>query len=276
MSETSWVKNVSGEDIDDAPEEELAEAAEPVEGDTPDEAPAPEPAAPDEAPAESEPEGEPAPEPVPDPAQAGLIRDLQEERARRQAAEDRLARLDAAKPPEAQAPTAAPPAEEASPFDQLDDDDLLTVGEFRRLETAKQQKAEREGFEQNLAQSEARAVAEYTKDSAGEGLDYASVINAGGRSFTPGDRFDIAHSHDPAKLAYERAIERTPELRQRALMAAVKKALQEMSGETPAPATRPPAGQPPPKRPLTQRQILGPANSPQSVVRALVGEPEED
>lgn len=186
---------------------------------------------------------------------AGILRDLQEERRRRQELEARVA---AKEEVERQAQQTQGPDEAADPLAKLQDDDYLTVGQARSLlerrdsqAQRKQQQDQEAAFKQRVRASERVAQRELTAAEVGEGLDYQIVITQGSVNLTQGDWFDINRSENPAGLTYERCIERTPALAERRLQHRLKKGGPEK-----------PAGGGPPKPPTkpeepTQEEILG-------------------
>jgi hypothetical protein len=71
-------------------------------------------------------------------------------------------------------------------------------------------------FAVRQSRSREAALAEYTAEKCGEGLDFESVIAAGEMSLTEGDRLAIRQAKDPAAEKYRRCVMLSPELRQKA------------------------------------------------------------
>jgi len=97
----------------------------------------------------------PTPEtPEADRAQAGMLRDLQSERARRQEAESRLARMEAMEAELAQlrekVSQAGETAGEEDPLAGLDDEDFVSAATVRAAMTHAQRQAHRHGVLQRL------------------------------------------------------------------------------------------------------------------------------
>ncbi|MDO8302916.1 MAG: hypothetical protein Q7T18_06730 [Sedimentisphaerales bacterium] len=136
---------------------------------------------------------------------------LAEERGRRMALEEIV--KSGAKSPEQTIP-------DASPLDGRDKGDLMTVADYEAIEQSKNEKAQREAEEMSqrdrvtaAQESYQTAVVEYSAEKVGEGLDLQSVINAGEKNLTPGDKLDISMGGKRAiQIAYERCMLRTPEL----------------------------------------------------------------
>lgn len=133
----------------------------------------------------------------------GLLADKQTEVRKRQEAEklnaDLKAQLDALKV----APKQEPVNDENRP---------LTVAEFRKLLDQQRQSDQQNAFAARQAESERLALAEYTGEKCGDGLDFASVVALGEKNLTEGDRLAIQQAKDPAAEKYRRCIMLTPEL----------------------------------------------------------------
>lgn len=175
---------------------------------------------PDDA-GEAEPEPKPEPKPGPEAAPGPVmvpVGAVQEERGRRQTVTEENLRLkqelaDARGGREAQ-------AQPADPLAGLDEDDVLTVGQYKAMQARQAADAERaeqaeqaQATQQRVDESSARAIARFTAEAEGKGLDFASVMAAGAANLSRGDRDDILASKDPAAEAYQRCIDRTPDLR---------------------------------------------------------------
>ena len=107
-------------------------------------------------------------------------------------------------------------ASEPSP----DDDDLMTAGQVRQLIEAKEreafierEKTQKSEMNERFFHSEKQAMLDITAGKYGEGLDFRSVTSLGMANLTEGDRLDVQRSSNPAQTIYDRAIERTPELK---------------------------------------------------------------
>ncbi len=97
-----------------------------------------------------------------------------------------------------------------------DDDAPMTVGQFRKM-MVEQRKSDADAeFTVRQARSREAALAEYTAEKCGEGLDFESVIAAGEMSLTEGDRLAIRQAKDPAAEKYRRCVMLSPELSQKA------------------------------------------------------------
>jgi hypothetical protein len=133
----------------------------------------------------------------------GLLADKQTEVRKRQETEklnaDLKAQLDALK----QTPKQEPGSEENRP---------LTVAEFRKLLDEQRQTDQQNAFTTRQTESERLALAEYTCEKCGDGLDYANVIAVGEKNLTDGDKLAIQQAKDPAAEKYRRCIMLTPEL----------------------------------------------------------------
>ncbi len=141
---------------------------------------------------------------------SGLLADKQAEVKKRQELERKLTEVEANQNQD----TAQLAAENSS--NSPDDDRPMTVGEFKRL-MVEQRKSDADAeFTVRQARSREAALAEYTAEKCGEGLDFESVIAAGEMSLTEGDRLAIRQAKDPAAEKYRRCVMLSPELRQKA------------------------------------------------------------
>ncbi len=141
---------------------------------------------------------------------SGLLADKQAEVKKRQELERKLTEVNANQNQD----TTLPPGENGgmSP----DDDRPMTVGEFKRLMTEQRKSDADAEFAVRQARSRETALAEYTAEKCGEGLDFESVIAAGEMSLTEGDRLAIRQAKDPAVEKYRRCVMLNPELQQKA------------------------------------------------------------
>jgi len=136
----------------------------------------------------------------------GLLADKQTEVKKRQEAEklnaDLKAQLDALK--------VVPKQETAN-----DENRPLTVAEFRKLLDEQRKTDQQNAFAARQVESERLALAEYTGEKCGDGLDFASVVALGEKNLTDGDRLAIKEAKDPAAEKYRRCVMLTPELVQK-------------------------------------------------------------
>jgi hypothetical protein len=161
---------------------------------------------------------------------SGLLADKQAEVKKRQELERKLSEMEAGMNQD-NTPTAGDNAGKSP-----DDDRPMTVSEFRRL-MAEERKADADAaFAVRELQSREAAVKEYTAERCGEGLDYESVIAAGERSLTEGDRLAIRQAKDPAAEKYRRCVMLSPELREKAETFRTSKLLEKikLTGRVPA------------------------------------------
>ena len=105
----------------------------------------------------------------------------------------------------------------------MDDDDLLTVAQFKKLQTAnekkrqEQQERERQAqIDAKYQQAEAKAKRELTIEKCGDGLDYVTVLEEGKSFLTKGDLLNIQNADDPAREAYDACLRRNATLYDRA------------------------------------------------------------
>ena len=145
----------------------------------------------------------------------GLLADKQSEVRKRQELEQQIAGLKADRAEGTGKPDTGADSERTD-TGVADSDKPLTVAEFKKL-LADERKAEAEKVFTNLdADSVAEAKAKYTAESAGEGLDYDSVVAEGLSNLTEGDKLAIRQSKNPAYERYRRCIFNTPELSEKA------------------------------------------------------------
>lgn len=158
----------------------------------------------------------------------GLLADKQAEVRKRQEAEKRASELEGQL---SQFKAATPPATAAN-----DDSRPLTLAEFRRLMDEQRKTDQQNAQAARLAESEKLAAADYSSDKCGEGLDYASVITAGEKNLTEGDRLAIREAQNPAAEKYRRCILLTPDLaaRQEAVRTARLLEQIKLNGRVPA------------------------------------------
>ncbi len=141
---------------------------------------------------------------------SGLLADKQAEVKKRQELERQLAEVEARQNQD----KTPPPGENGG--NSPDDDRPMTVGEFKRL-MVEQRKSDADAeFTVREIRSREVALAEYTAEKCGEGLDFESVIAAGEMSLTEGDRLAIRQAKDPAAEKYRRCVMLNPELQQKA------------------------------------------------------------
>jgi hypothetical protein len=136
---------------------------------------------------------------------SGLLADKQAEVRKRQEAEKRAAELEARLSELQNRPSRE--SEGSS-----EDEKPLTMAQFRKL-MDQQRKADQESaWALRQAESDRKAAAEMTAQTCGEGLDFASVIAAGEKNLTEGDKLAIRQADNPAMEKYRRCILLTPEL----------------------------------------------------------------
>jgi hypothetical protein len=140
----------------------------------------------------------------------GLLADKQAEVKRRQ---ELQRQVDELKAKDSQKET-LPPGENGGSTD--DENRPVTIAEFKKL-MAEQRKTDAEAdFALREKQSTEAAMKEYTAEKCGEGLDFESVVSAGGSNLTEGDLLAIRKSKDPAAEKYRRCVMLTDELSQKA------------------------------------------------------------
>ena len=164
--------------------------------------------------------------------QKGLLKDLQDERARRQAAEQTV--KPQSKPQEV-GPTTL---QELIDSGELDADDIPTAKHYALLEKnrlardgAQKQQGHDTAVEQAARGFEAKAIAdrdkcrtELAESATGKSLDFDTVITIGEPNLSPADQAAILKSERPMLEAYQRCIRRTPELLRLQLATAKKPA----------------------------------------------------
>ncbi|MFA5058861.1 MAG: hypothetical protein WC485_12160 [Opitutaceae bacterium] len=168
----------------------------------------------------------------------GLLGELREERSKRQLFEAQMQALAAqVEALRGQRGTPESPAVPADPLAGLDDNDVLTAGQFRaaqqRLqETMQQTLSQREQQSLKTLRQErmqaivAQAARKYTPATAGEGLDFDSVRQAAAHLLTAADDAAILAAADPVEEAYQICLARAPQLRQRFIQAQVQREVQ--------------------------------------------------
>ena len=138
----------------------------------------------------------------------GLLADKQAEVKRRQELQRQVDEL------KAKDSQTLPPGENGGSSD--DENRPVTIAEFKKL-MAEQRTSDAEAdFALREKQSTEAAIKEYTAEKCGEGLDFESVVSAGGSSLTEGDLLAIRQSKDPAAEKYRRCVMLTDELSQKA------------------------------------------------------------
>jgi hypothetical protein len=107
---------------------------------------------------------------------------------------------------------------EQDPLSQVEDDDVVTVAQMKKVLAAKDAQEQRrrqaeqaQTFAVKLEQSEAKARARLTKEACGDGFDYETVVATGQANLTPGDLLAVQQAGDPAAEFYRRCILNTPE-----------------------------------------------------------------
>ena len=144
----------------------------------------------------------------------GLLADKQAEVKKRQELEKQLGEVKASAAvnlPSGTRTTGSGQTDEG----KAEDDKPMTVKQFQKM-MAEERKANADAdFALREKQSTEAALAEYTADKCGEGLDFESVIAEGVKNLTEGDILAIKKAKDPAVEKYRRCIMLTPELTQR-------------------------------------------------------------
>jgi len=150
----------------------------------------------------------PTPEtPEADRAQAGMLRDLQSERARRQEAESRLARMEAMEAELAQlrekVSQAGETAGEEDPLAGLDDEDFVSAATVRAAMTHAQRQAAQAQQAQQIQQARQRERFNRDADAIGTAFysDYADVLGRGGALLTPEEVAHVQTASTPADAA---------------------------------------------------------------------------
>jgi hypothetical protein len=136
----------------------------------------------------------------------GLLADKQAEVKKRQTIETELADLRSKQ-------TQTPPAGETAGDG---DDAPMTVGQFRKLLAAERQADSDVRFEVLESETISEVKAKFTAETAGSGLDFDSVIDAGASNLSEGDKLAIRQSANPAAERYRRCVFNTPELSEKA------------------------------------------------------------
>jgi hypothetical protein len=136
----------------------------------------------------------------------GLLADKQSEVKKRQSIETELAEL---KGKQTQTP---PPGK----IEGDSDDAPMTVSQFRKMLAEERQTDSNARFALLEKETISEVKAKYTADTAGEGLDFDSVIEAGEANLSEGDKLAIRQSKNPAAEKYRRCIFNTPELSDKA------------------------------------------------------------
>jgi hypothetical protein len=132
----------------------------------------------------------------------GLLADKQTEVKKRQAIETEFAELKAKQ-------TQTPPAGDTAGDGE---DAPMTVGQFKSMLAEQKETDANAVFTALEAETSTIAKQKMTAETHGEGLDFDSVIAAGGGNLSEGDKLAIRQSKDPATEKYRRCIFNTPEL----------------------------------------------------------------
>lgn len=137
-------------------------------------------------------------------AYQGILRDLKGERSKRQELEQSVEALH-----EQLQQDAGKQTEE----EKIDDEDLLTVGQFRKLQekekkakAAEEQKSQRTALDRKFLSSEEQARTEFTAEKMGSGLDFDTVLENGFKAMAtknPAYWQVVVNSDNPAREAYE-------------------------------------------------------------------------
>ena len=155
----------------------------------------------------------------------GLLADKQAEVKKRQTIESELAELKAKQ-------TQDPPAGKIAGDGE---DAPMTVGQFKSMLAEQKETDANAVFAVLEAETSAVAKQKMTADTHGEGLDFDSVIAAGGGNLSEGDKLAIRQSKDPASEKYRRCIFNTPELAEKAEAVRTSKLLEniKLNGRVP-------------------------------------------
>lgn len=155
---------------------------------------------------------------------------LRAERGKRQERDQELAALRAEnerlkqQPQRKESEQPGPDDTELADLEQLiQDDEPLTARQANRLTELRMGQAQRTAEQAHLEQvrtvvldSHNLALATFTADKLGEGLDYKTVWQAGYENLSPRDKQRIEQAgEDASAMMYDLCIARTPELRQR-------------------------------------------------------------
>ena len=136
----------------------------------------------------------------------GLLADKQSEVKKRQGIETELAELKAKQ-------TQDPPSGKS----EGDSEDApLTVGQFKKMIAEEKERDANKAFDALEAETSVEAKAKFTAETAGEGLDYDSVISQGQANLSEGDKLAIRQSKNPAAEKYRRCVFNTDELSEKA------------------------------------------------------------
>jgi len=160
----------------------------------------------------------------------GLLGDKKAETARRQAAEEDNARL--------REDLAAKGETSEIPAETLADDDLMTVGEFKRQSAAKDAaaaeaatKKEAEALKARYATTAVEARSKFSAEKVGADLSYQKVIESVNQLLTPGDWKSVEDSANPAEEAYRLCIHRSPMLQEKQKQTMHSKLLAEITSK---------------------------------------------
>ena len=156
----------------------------------------------------------------------GLLADKQSEVKKRQAIETELAELKAKQ-------TQTPPAGDKAGDSE---DAPLTMSQFKKLMAEERQTDSDARFALLEKETISEVKQKYTAETAGEGLDFDSVIAAGEANLSEGDKLAIRQSKNPAAEKYRRCIFNTPELSEKAEAVRTAKLLEniKLNGRVPA------------------------------------------
>ncbi|MBW8015716.1 MAG: hypothetical protein FVQ82_05980 [Planctomycetes bacterium] len=157
----------------------------------------------------------------------GLLCDKQAEVKKRQTIETELAELKAKQ-------TQDPPSGKNE--GSIDGEDApMTVGQFKSMLAEQKETDANAVFAALEAETSAIAKQKMTAETHGEGLDFDSVIAAGGGNLSEGDKLAIRQSKDPASEKYRRCIFNTPELSEKSEAVRTSKLLEniKLNGRVP-------------------------------------------
>jgi hypothetical protein len=136
----------------------------------------------------------------------GLLADKQSEVKKRQGIETELAELKAKQ-------TQTPPAGDTAGDSE---DAPMTVSQFKKMLAEERQTDSDARFALLEKETISEVKQKYTAETAGEGLDFDSVIAAGEANLSEGDKLAIRQSKNPAAEKYRRCVFNTPELSDKA------------------------------------------------------------
>lgn len=118
------------------------------------------------------------------------------------------------------------PDPEPDPLDGVEDDDLLTAAQVRKVIASQQaatrreiETAQKEFQRREALRSERAASQRHSASVEGEGLDWKTVVREGLNELSRHDIAAIRESHDPGEEAYQRCLSHVPHLRDRRLAA---------------------------------------------------------